>query len=102
MIGKHWYTIPYVLKHRGRGHYNYYCMAHWYWRWFYTFKTIVCILIGRYRGVEYGTDITEMAMWDFQKGMSWDYGECTDWMGIAVGSTVFHNWYYGIYRDGYP
>jgi hypothetical protein len=94
--------LRYLFRDRGRHSDNWFCMRRWYWRYFYVFKTAVCILIDRTKSL-YGAPeaIDSLAMWDRRDYFSGEY-DCIDWTELAVGHGAFENWYYDVYRNGAP
>lgn len=70
-------------------------------RWFYTFKVIVCLFLGRYKRITWGDDyIDSMAIWNVSSWWSFDFvGTAYDWTELAVGKGIFTNWFYDIYGN---
>lgn len=91
-----------LLAHRGKHHDNWLFMIHWYWRWFYSLKALICILLNRlpndnYRERNYTDEMTGMAMWNWYENGG-EYGGYS-WTELIVGYGVFKGWYYRITTD---
>lgn len=67
-------------------------------RWIYTFKGLVCLLLGR-RGPSQSC-VSECAVWN------WGTDSCegapsnaASWTELAIGRGLFRNWHYAIYDN---
>jgi len=77
-----------VFKQKGVAHDGH--LLGFIWQMAYTIKTIACILLKRKKVLNGGI---RMAVWDFNKGKSVDYGQFYTWKEIII-STGVKNWYY--------
>jgi len=64
-------------------------------KWFYWFKTFVCVCLGRVSGWA-GCDIDVVYFDEHYSGG--EYGG-TSWTTLTVREGVFKNWYVGYYKD---
>jgi hypothetical protein len=99
--------VKLCFSQRLRNHDNYVDSQHWYWRWFYTGKAIVCVLLNRmppeepwtWRDPNRHEHVDSVAYWDFGDWLS-DYGTITDWSELIVGYGVRRNWHVHVIRNG--
>jgi hypothetical protein len=86
-----------LLRINKNDDHNYLCMNHWYYRFFYAFKAIVCLLLDRDKKNKSIFD-----SWDyivvtcFGGGNSYIPEEPTQyyWDEFFVGYGIFSNWYF--------
>jgi len=92
-------AIKEVLKQRGKFHDNY--SLNRLQRWFYTLKTVICLLLNRRKTLGFEDCIDSMAVWNMTEWQSMDFmGTAYDWTELAVGIGVLKGWYFDIYRNG--
>lgn len=91
--------IKAVLEQRGKLHEEYgHINGSRLWRAFYTFKSLICLLIGR-QGDNDADDVDAMARIDFERESNFE-GTFHSWTELAVGYGIFRRWYYDIYENG--
>ena len=91
-------AIKNVLMQRGKFHdyYSLNCLQ----RWFYTLKTVICLLLNRRKTCGF-EDCIAMAVWNITEWQSPDFmSTAYDWTELAVGIGLLKGWYFDIYRDG--
>lgn len=93
--------IKAILKDRLFFHDNYFSARHWWWRWFYSAKAIICVVIGR-EGDLYGDPdaIDSVAFLNYRSVFSLDCMDAKEWDEIAISPGVFRGWRYGVYSNG--
>lgn len=92
-------VIKYVLIQRCKGHENW--SLNRIQRWFYTLKSILCILFGLRKQFTWDDDIIDgVAYWDHSTNPWGYYGSEYDWTELDVGYGYFKNWKYDVIRNG--
>lgn len=72
-------------------------------RYLYTVKIILCILLGLFQcPLERNSVVKGVARFDF-KSVSWHPDpNIFLWSELAVGASLFHNWFFEVYQDTTP
>ena len=73
-----------------------------FWRWFYTAKCILCILLNRIGQFDFYSDTVEIATYNYVNGYDYEFGETAGWNAVGVGIGVLTGWFFAEYSDGYP
>lgn len=85
-----------VIKQRCKPEYDY--SINRLQRWFYTIKTLICILLNR-QGDLWGKDHIDVAILNYRPAYTMDVMGGYDWTCIVVGHGYFKNWCYDKYEN---
>jgi len=85
-----------VIKQRCKPEYDY--SIDRLQRWFYTIKTLICILFNR-QGDLWGKDHIDVAILNHRPVYTMDVIGGYNWICIVVGYGYFKNWYYDKYEN---
>lgn len=91
-----------ILKDRLKFHDNYFAARHWWWRWFYSTKSIICVLLGREADLYGDPDaIDSVAFLNLRSVTSMDcMGDVKEWDEVVVFPGVFSGWKYDVISNG--
>lgn len=88
-------AIRYAVKQRCRPEWDY--QLSMIARFWYTFKAIICLLIGRYNNTRYPHCGVIAAVWG-ERPLGGEYGGC-EWLELRVRRGVFSGWFADIEAD---
>jgi hypothetical protein len=101
MNTKDW--IPIILRQQGKCQDNWYWgRFHWFHMQFYIYKSIVCILLHRWHSRKYSEDWVDIAVANYRKTSSFEFGAGAEWTQLSVGYGWLSNWWVDESNDGYP
>jgi len=104
------YVVGQLLRQRCLWNEEFIAADHWWWRWFYTFKSIICYLLQRDLRVlvaQHPQSWPEGALQMVDRIACWDVAilnnvkdvEIFEWSNFAVGYGVWSQWWYLIERE---